>query len=483
MTATHKFPSQRPSPRISYPSSILLPPPTPTNSVECTSIESVSNAAGLRGIKERPENPPEDEELLERSPLARYEGRKRLRHKSNRGVVKELKELQEARKVSELREQYIRSERERRKQNRKSSKKEGDNSSGGENERLLGDKDAEKCEGSEHPSSDRHHYSSLSDLQVAGSGSGLVGSPTCHVALGMILAVLSGILFTCNNFILLYSRNSPLDAILIRGIIHIGILGLYYRKRVWSEKIVLVILQGAVGAASLSLALYAVTLIPVSDAMTLIFTSPLSTFLISMCIFGERLTFLRGGAIGMILVGIVLVCKPSFLFHDAHGEDSEGNKVLGIILAILSSISAGVLNNINKYCMTVSHGVLVFWVAVFALALALIFENIFPEGCYILTLKADQLSGPQWGALVGMGFSGLAAYLSLTRAIKMISPTIVSSLRSMEILLAFGVEAIINDAMPCAIRLSGACTVCAGILLTALQGWLDRPRNGYESLD
>jgi len=122
-------------------------------------------------------------------------------------------------------------------------------------------------------------------------------------------------------------------------------------------------------------------------------------------------------------------------------------------------------------------------VAVFALALALIFENILPEGCYILTGKAEQLSGIQWGALVGMGFSGLAAYLSLTRAIKMVSPTIVSSLRSLEILLAFGVEAVINDAMPCAIRLTGACGVCAGIFLTALQGWLDRPRSGYESLD
>ena len=37
---------------------------------------------------------------------------------------------------------------------------------------------------------------------------------------------------------------------------------------------------------------------------------------------GERLTILRGSAMSLILAGIVLVCKPSFLFHETvHGGE------------------------------------------------------------------------------------------------------------------------------------------------------------------
>ena len=60
----------------------------------------------------------------------------------------------------------------------------------------------------------------------------------------MFFAVVSGVLFTCNNFILVYSQNSPLDAILIRGIIHIGILGLYYRYIISRVGLDLVFLAG-----------------------------------------------------------------------------------------------------------------------------------------------------------------------------------------------------------------------------------------------
>ena len=61
---------------------------------------------------------------------------------------------------------------------------------------------------------------------------------------GMLLALISGILFTANNFVLVYAAVSPLDAVLVRGLVHSMVLGLYYRSSIWCEKVHLVILQG-----------------------------------------------------------------------------------------------------------------------------------------------------------------------------------------------------------------------------------------------
>ena len=45
----------------------------------------------------------------------------------------------------------------------------------------------------------------------------------------MFLAILSGAIFTANNFVLVHFKLSPVDATLIRGCIHCCILGSVYR--------------------------------------------------------------------------------------------------------------------------------------------------------------------------------------------------------------------------------------------------------------
>ena len=45
----------------------------------------------------------------------------------------------------------------------------------------------------------------------------------------MVLAVLSGVLFTANNFILVHFKVSPIDATVVRGCVQCIILGIILR--------------------------------------------------------------------------------------------------------------------------------------------------------------------------------------------------------------------------------------------------------------
>jgi len=330
-----------------------------------------------------------------------------------------------------------------------------------------------------------YSYSSLSDLQSSRSTLLLPeeeGQSYCTTVKGLLLAILSGVLFTVNNFVLVHAEIQPMDAIFVRGCVHVLILGLYFRNEVWGSKPGFMVLQGMMGALALTLALFSVTLIPVPDALTILFTSPLPTLLLSVILFKERLNVMKVVAMILLLVGVVLVCKPSFIFTPENIDGDNSSFYLGILLASLSSVLGGCSSVVLKYCKESPFGVLVFWVATSALCLSIVGQYLLP-GCYILTERGQLLTLTQWGCLFGMAVAGLVAYLSLARALQLASPTVVNSCRSLEIVLSYGIQAALDNSLPDPICCSGAALVCLGIFLMTLQTWLDRPRHGYQNID
>jgi len=234
----------------------------------------------------------------------------------------------------------------------------------------------------------------------------------------------------------------------------------------------------------LTTALYCVTLMPVPDALTIIFTSPLPTFILAVLLMGEKPSAVKIVAMTSLLFGVVMVCKPSFIFTNQQVDKHVNPEIyLGITLAILSSIFTGFTNVIASFTKEVNNGVIVFWVAMSALILSSGLEFVVP-GCKILTLHGSQYTNAQWCVLFGLALSGLAAYKSMVKSLQMISPTLVATLRSLEIVLAFGAQSCIDMAPPDPISSTGAFLVCLGITMSGVATWLStRPRRtGYQQI-
>ncbi|XP_023342121.1 uncharacterized protein LOC111711893 isoform X4 [Eurytemora carolleeae] len=137
---------------------------------------------------------------------------------------------------------------------------------------------------------------------------------------GVFLSILSGVLFTANNFIIKHFNVVPGDAVLVRGLVQVLLLlGFSVSKNYQilpteSRIFCFVILQSVLGGLSFISALICVSLMPVADALVIMFSSPLATMAVAAIFLGERFNMLRIMMGLSILAGVTLVCKPPLVF-------------------------------------------------------------------------------------------------------------------------------------------------------------------------
>jgi drug/metabolite transporter (DMT)-like permease len=98
--------------------------------------------------------------------------------------------------------------------------------------------------------------------------------------------------------------------------------------------------------------------------------------------------------------------------------------------------------------------------------------------CHLLELQTDshvlsaditKISWSDWFILIGLAVSGLLAFTSMTKALKLISPNMVASLRTLELIIAYGVQSLITGESPDALSCIGGGLVLGGVLLLTFQ--------------
>jgi drug/metabolite transporter (DMT)-like permease len=79
--------------------------------------------------------------------------------------------------------------------------------------------------------------------------------------------------------------------------------------------------QGIVGGSTLVLLFFTFRHLPLGDATTIIFSSPVFVLIMSFLFLHEPCGFFRTMIVCLLLTGVVLISKPPFIFqvrHSAH---------------------------------------------------------------------------------------------------------------------------------------------------------------------
>ena len=87
----------------------------------------------------------------------------------------------------------------------------------------------------------------------------------------------------------------------------------------------------------------------------------------------------------------------------------------------------------------------------------------------ILSPDIHLISLSDWLILTGLAVSGLLAFTSRAQALKHISPNLVSSIRALELVLAFIVQTLISTANPDVWSCFGGVLVFSGVLILTFQ--------------
>jgi len=294
------------------------------------------------------------------------------------------------------------------------------------------------------------------------------------VIVGIFLSMISGVLFTTNNFIINQLEVVVSDVVLVRCFIQIFIytsIIICSGHSIFPENVkekCFTISQGLVGSISFITSLASVSFMPVPDALCIIFSCPVVTMILSAVILGDKLNSLKCFSGFLLLLGDVLVCQPQFIFSGSDAKHAYLYYV-GVALACAACCTGGLMNVLIAMCQSVSTPVLVNWSAISGLILAISFSLALPTGSQILSADIVNITREDWIILTGLGLSGLLAFTSLTQALKFISPSLVASIRATELVLAYTIQALLTGESPDLMSCAGGTIIVTGVLVLAFQ--------------
>jgi len=301
------------------------------------------------------------------------------------------------------------------------------------------------------------------------------------------LILVSNLIYIGNNYIVAWTELKAPEVALARGLLQVLIFGfVFWKEQKAKEKenetsisvctVGLLIVYGF-SIASMSFAcIAAIPLMPIGDLIVLCFTSPVFSLFLDRIIGKRFLTFLSILLCFLIVVGDILVVQPPFIFNgtsvDPDGEENEvrhrgSHYYLGVTLCLYGAIAGAVANVIGAQCnkRNISSSCLMLVSGSFSLVLSLT-TSIFLTNRLIshpadLSLKAALLL-PASAALTMIAYWTITLAVSLTR-----HPTLISMLRSTEIIISQFTEAIWWHQLPGPLSLSGSLLVSACVLAMA----------------
>lgn len=216
------------------------------------------------------------------------------------------------------------------------------------------------------------------------------------------------------------------------------------------------ILRGVVGVSSMGLGFFALTRLPLPEAITLNYAQPLLVVVFSALFLGETIRVYRWSAVVVGLIGVFIISWPKLTLLDTPGGISN-QEAVGVAAALVSaSISAVALLLVRNLVRTERTATIVLW---FSLTASVVGLLTLPFGWHVLTAE-------QGAFLVGAGFCGGIAQILMTEAYRHAEASTVAPFEYTSMILGIIVGYLVFGDLPTVHMLvGGAIVVAAGIFI------------------
>lgn len=197
------------------------------------------------------------------------------------------------------------------------------------------------------------------------------------------------------------------EIVLFRAIISLGLSWAFLRHAgipLLGTNRRLLLLRGFLGFLGLSCVYYAVTHLPLAEATVIQYLHPMFTAVMAAIFLREHLSRSVFLAIGVSLVGLVIIARPSFLFAQAQTLDP-----LALLAALGGAFFSGAAYVLVRKLSSTEHAlVIVFYFPLVTIPLALpgaIVHWVWPEGW-------------EWLMLLGVGVFTQLGQVYLTHGLR-----------------------------------------------------------------
>lgn len=216
------------------------------------------------------------------------------------------------------------------------------------------------------------------------------------------------------------------------------------------------IARGIVGVCAMGLGFFALTRLPLPEAITLNYAQPLLVVVFSSIFLGEAIRVYRWSAVAVGLVGVLIISWPelTLLSSDEALDDQE---VLGVIAALVAAaISAVAMLLVRNLVQSERTATIVLWFSVTASVMSLL---SLPFGWQALTPL-------QAGLLIAAGFCGGLGQILMTSAYRHAEASVVAPFEYTSMILGVVVGYLVfGDVATLNMLLGGLIVVAAGIFI------------------
>ena len=126
-----------------------------------------------------------------------------------------------------------------------------------------------------------------------------------------------------------------------------------------------------------------------------------------------------------------------------------------------------------NYCKQVESVVLLWWAGMGAIFFSCI-GFTFDPNARMMTHEISDIPYTNWIAYVGISFLGMIGYLCMTKSLKLVDPTVVGFIRSLEIIFGYIFQVAVMKEIPTVMSLIGSGLVLFSVLAISLQDILMR---------
>lgn len=251
-----------------------------------------------------------------------------------------------------------------------------------------------------------------------------------------------------------------MEIVTFRGLWGVGLcLWMMRRAGVFStgRRKGLLLLRGVMGFATMSCSFYSVTVLPLTDAITLYYLHPVFAASFSAMLGRERFWGRTSAALAVSLLGALCIARPSFIFGVGTGQPH----LWGITAAIVSAFCAGVvLVTLHELGRTEHPLIPTLWVSCAAFAFSLAGS--------VPVWRIPQ--GVEWLYLAAIGILTQRAQLDMTRGLALEPAGRASIVGYAQIVFAGVWGAILFDETPHWTFYLGAGFIFAGSLISSAGG-------------
>jgi len=281
--------------------------------------------------------------------------------------------------------------------------------------------------------------------------------------LGLSLALLSGVLMTVYSSLLKLLEETPsMQVVVVRGMLQQMVMAVVLMKRGTNPcstkqpmAIFLLTAVAATGGLRILFIFTSFTRLPLGDSTTILFSSPVLVITLSVFLLDEHCGVFRFVASCSLVLGVVLIAKPPLIF--GHDEEEEYD-VLGYSLVCLATTMSAVGIVLTKLLANkVEKAVILFYLGLAAAICGTV---------GLVTLDKPKLAVPAWEWILTIliGILGLVQQYCLVWAVQLESPSRVTVVRSLQIILAYAVQVVMFGQVPLLTDLVGALLVLATVI-------------------